>query len=552
MSVTDVAELVTIPDSAHDDRFNLADVVRHLGADILDVIAAPAGLDILVGNSVVHDPTEELVAEAGDVVLAVGLTTYGPALRALMARAGELGAAAVVVKLRDAPDPDTLETDRQGGPALLGLTPEMAWGQLHTLLRTSMGSSGASARVATGGVPIGDLFALANAVSAMVGGAVTIEDLQSRVLAYSDYAIPLDGPRRETILGRRVPKYWIDKLNQHGIFRQLQGSADVVLVEDLEPPPGEPPARRRLAIGVRAGSEILGSIWVAEGEQPFTDESASALRQAAELAALHLVRFRSSHDLERKIRADLLRSLFEGRGSLSIFADRLGVDPTGRFCVVAFEVLADADAEVALQRERALHLVALHCEAFRRRAVQTAIGRVVYALLPIDADDDGDDGVRRLVSSIVTRSREVLAVQLRVGIGSAVDHLRTAAISRAHADQVLRVLETGDGPEGPASYADVRAKALLLQLRDVAEERPDLRDGKLGVLIEHDDARDSDYIHTLRAYLRSFGDVPSAARQIAVHPNTFRYRLKRLCEISELDLDDPDERLITELQLRLL
>ena len=32
---------------------------------------------------------------------------------------------------------------------------------------------------------------------------------------------------------------------------------------------------------------------------------------------------------------------------------------------------------------------------------------------------------------------------------------------------------------------------------------------------------------------------------------TLRYRLRRLVEISGLDLGDPDERLVTELQLRI-
>jgi DNA-binding PucR family transcriptional regulator len=37
-----------------------------------------------------------------------------------------------------------------------------------------------------------------------------------------------------------------------------------------------------------------------------------------------------------------------------------------------------------------------------------------------------------------------------------------------------------------------------------------------------------------------------------VHANTFRYRLRRLCEVAALDLDDPTERLVLQLQLSLL
>jgi len=46
--------------------------------------------------------------------------------------------------------------------------------------------------------------------------------------------------------------------------------------------------------------------------------------------------------------------------------------------------------------------------------------------------------------------------------------------------------------------------------------------------------------------------VPRAAEHISVHPNTFRYRMRRLAELFDLDLDDADERVVLELQLRLL
>ena len=44
---------------------------------------------------------------------------------------------------------------------------------------------------------------------------------------------------------------------------------------------------------------------------------------------------------------------------------------------------------------------------------------------------------------------------------------------------------------------------------------------------------------------------PASASQF-VHANTFRYRLRRVQEVSGLDLDDPDARFAAMLQLRML
>ena len=82
----------------------------------------------------------------------------------------------------------------------------MTWTQLHALLVNASRFSAATGDRGIAGVPLGDLFALSNAVAGAVGGAVTIEDPARRVLAYSTIGEqPIDAARRGSILGRQVP-----------------------------------------------------------------------------------------------------------------------------------------------------------------------------------------------------------------------------------------------------------------------------------------------------------------------------------------------------------
>jgi DNA-binding PucR family transcriptional regulator len=57
-------------------------------------------------------------------------------------------------------------------------------------------------------------------------------------------------------------------------------------------------------------------------------------------------------------------------------------------------------------------------------------------------------------------------------------------------------------------------------------------------------------VDTLRAYLDSFGDVAAAAAWLHVHPNTVRYRVRRIEEALGSSLADPDVRLLLSLSLR--
>jgi DNA-binding PucR family transcriptional regulator len=137
-----------------------------------------------------------------------------------------------------------------------------------------------------------------------------------------------------------------------------------------------------------------------------------------------------------------------------------------------------------------------------------------------------------------------------VGIGSAVTGLDDLRRSRSEAEHALAVVRQRGERLGHVER--LRGAIALHRLQSLAGTDPELRAGKAAILAAHDASKGTSYVATLRAYLDHFGDVPAAAEALFVHRNTFRYRLTRLLDLTGLNLDDPDERLITHLQLRLL
>jgi len=533
------------PSRARAERrgLRLGDVLANLA--VIDLVVAPRGLDIDVGQPVIHDPAAPPQIERGAIVLGVGVDAASDQVAELLERAGVSNAAAVMLKLSTDASKVLRDAAHRSGVAVLALPVEMTWSQAHSLVRTAIQQRPSSPddEQDTAAIPLGDLFALANAVAAMVGGAVTIEDRQSRVLAYSTAeGHTIDEPRRETILGRRVPAEWLKRLEDDGVFRRLWAGEIVPYVGE----PGED-LRPRIAVAVRAGDTILGSIWVAEGDTPLLADAGEALREAARIAALHLIRHRASGSLERSTRGDLLRAIFERSTSVDAAAYGLDVRPDDSFAVLAFELVSTDEIEGALHRERVLDLVALYGEAFRQRTAIAEIGRTIYVLLPGPVPER----LLALARDIVARAKESLGVRLRAGIGSVVHHLRDVPRARVEADQVLRALASESSSIEVCDYAAAHERIVLTELRDFASERPHLRSRAVTELAEHDAAHGTSYVETLKAFLDAFGDVPRAAAAANVHANTFRYRLRRLVEISAINLHDPEERLLAELDLHL-
>ncbi|MDQ1697620.1 MAG: hypothetical protein QOJ03_2973 [Frankiaceae bacterium] len=526
-------------------RRTLRVLVERLHPAVLDVVAAPRGLDLDVGDAFILDPAEPLPGVRDGIVLAIGVDSDRARL-ALLRGLADSGAAGVIVKHAGALGDDVVAAAEDVGLALLVAPPALAWGQLYTLLVTAASAAPASTPELSE-APLGDLFALANAVAAMVGGATTIEDPHNRVLAYSSLEHPIDQPRERTILGRQVPADWIQRLHDAGVFRRLWQTDEVVRIADFLG--DEPGYLSRLAVAVRAGGELLGSIWVIEGLQPLGSEAEKTLRQAADIAALHLLRHRTASDVERRQRAEALLAVLEGNDRGNRGRDALGLDPSQPVAVLAFHVGAGADAAAVINAHRVADLVAVYCESYRRQAACAPSAGRVYALVPVDPDHP--DQLVSLGQAIVDRTGQALRLGLRAGVGSAVEGLDGVSQSRREADDVLDVLLAG--PErAVATIGSVRPQVVLHRLAQIVKEHPELTTGKIAALAEQDASKGAAWVPTLRAYFDAFGDMASAAAAVNVHPNTFRYRLRRITEVFALDLADPDERLVAELQLRFL
>jgi DNA-binding PucR family transcriptional regulator len=535
-----------------DIESSLASLLESLGTDIVRVVAHPQGLDVPVGDTVIYDRTERSTITSGAIVLGVGVRPGTVESSTLMAAAGESGAAAVVVKETDGIG-DLARDATSRGVALLSVPEEMTWTQLHAFLVNASRFSAQRASVGgIAGVPLGDLFALSNAIAGVVGGAVTIEDASRRVLAYSTLDQPIDMARRGSILGRQVP----DSPEVRALYRQVVSSTGVWTMdtESLQRILGRGlldmrDVKHRSAIAIRAGSQAIGSIWVVHDDYPLVQESEQALVEAARIAAPHMIQARAARDVERRMRAEMLLAVLDGRASAET-ASRLGFTATAPVAVLAFELVADGSSVDELRRERLVDLVAVNCEAFYRQTAAVTIGSTVYALLQGERKLD-DTRLARLAQQAQAHAEARLDAALLAAIGSTVESVRDVARSRREAERVLGVLRADRGARTFASIGDVQSEVVLDELRELSVDHPGLTRGKLERVIAYDAARRTTHAQTLRAYLDAFGDITQAAARISIHPNTFRYRMRRLGELFELDLRNPEERLVIELQLRL-
>jgi sugar diacid utilization regulator len=478
-----------------------------------DLLTDDATADTEVTELVLLGDGEELPHLPGAVVLATSPPRQGSrsAVAALVARRRDLAA---------------IDLSRSGY-AVIAVDDELPLNHaLHTITTAVAGAAPAAGS-------FGDLFSLANTVAAVVGGAVAVEDPQRRILAYSTLAGQrIDEPRQQGILGRQVPEHETNDAT----YRELVRRPGVLRT------PSEGEVLSRLAIAVRSGPEVLGFLWVVDaGSLPADAED--RLRDAAELAALPLLRARADRAMERRGRGEQLRQLLTGTVSADVAAARLGIAAARPVTVLALALPKEV-AERETEAQALADLALAQCSVVNPRAAVLLELDRVYLLLP--ADGVSRDQLYETATSIVVRARQALGVELTAAVGGTADGLHEAARSRTDADAVLRVT-----PPGEVSLLEtVQPRVALNDLEAEIVRNAHLRLPPVEALLEHDLANGTPYAETLLAYLAAQHDVVAASSALAIHQNTFRYRLRRVRELFGLDLDDPDVRLLTWLRLR--
>jgi hypothetical protein len=435
--------------------------------------------------------------------------------------------AALVVREQDVPEGVVEEADHRGPPILV-LSRSIPWQHALQMLTTAVSSAPGGSTGATG-----DLFGLADTLAAVLGGAVAIEDVTRQVLAYSSLPEqPIDEVRRAGILGRRVPQQTLADEKYARVYR----SSGVIRF------PSDPDSGARVVVAVRSGSEVLGSIWAIDhGAVDAAGEK--ALLSGSRLAALHLLQLRDGAELERRTRAQLLRELLGGRTMPSVVAARLGLHAASPVTLLGIPVDRAVRSGGGENASAVADLARVLTASVAPAVVVLEELGSVYLL--VSAPETSRRWLRRLAEEIVLQCRSALRLDVGIAVGPSVQGLADLGRSRTDVDLVLPIVAPGT----TALVEDVRAQMALLQLATVVAGDERLRLPAVDDLLAGDDSS-IPYAQTLLTYLDAGGDVARAAAGLHVHENTLRYRLRRLQERFGIDLDDPDTRLVTWLQLR--
>jgi sugar diacid utilization regulator/putative methionine-R-sulfoxide reductase with GAF domain len=329
------------------------------------------------------------------------------------------------------------------------------------------------------------------------------------------------------------------------VGRALVVEQDVVLPFREEYGAGEAPEAdaETLVVPIAAGEKNLGQIVIVADQ--LSELQILALDHGATVIALELLKQRAARDVELRLRGELLEELLETSGpippAVAERAERLQVDIAGPRRILALEAeggridYGELLSIVRAKAGRRLHALDGSVLAVKRG------GKVIMAITEVRPD---------LEASIIADIREAVEAReakLAVGVSRLADDFGAA---RREATACLRLAQRGGGPDGVVQSDDLGPLRFVLGSTDLTHADEMVRQ-QLGPLIDHDAEKKSPLLPTLRAYLDADGHQPTAAAACFIHISTLKYRLKKIRDLLDSDLADPEARFQLRLAFRL-
>ncbi|WP_051793127.1 PucR family transcriptional regulator [Amycolatopsis jejuensis] len=373
-----------------------------------------------------------------------------------------------------------------------------------------------------------ELQHLVDALAQRLRRPVAVDDVAFRLLAYSAHPTDVDDLRKAVVLTRGVPPDGVAWLRGY----HLSKATDPVRL----PANAALHARPRIAIPVRCQGMHFGCLWLIEHGPAIEDAELAVAASFAGQAGEILFRERISAELESTRTGELIRDLVSDEpatrqsAAASLTESGLFAARGSAVCLVVRTGSADLDEDerlaLSVTLDRAAHsLPAREC----LRMVRPGHGVLVTTETALRHCPELPFSVHRTATRLLGKEDSV------VGVGPAAPALADMLRSYRGALQAAQVAHAVPSFRPVAEFGKLGVYGLLADLP--SDRLPSPLDTMAHRL------REAGLFATAELFLDRAGDVRAVADALSVHRASIYPRLRRIEQITGIDLADGEQRL---------
>jgi hypothetical protein len=314
------------------------------------------------------------------------------------------------------------------------------------------------------------------------------------------------------------------------------------------------------------GDEIVAYVLTVTSDQQnlVPDVDLLITEHAATVDAVLMARERAAADAAGQLRDGLIDSLLAGGPNTVEEKHRLAAHLGYRNdliyrCLVIPVIAYRAGAMNPVSEQSRLAIRRRMYESVRRLLSVHAPSAIIAMrrdeILVLAVESDGEpfhQGARNLADTLVGRLRNSFPHSSPVvGIGGDCRRLDDIAHSYEQARHAARAASSLGRADRAVSFEELGILRLLLQVPELRELNK-FADDVFGRLLQYDREKGAGFLRTLSTYLKSNGSLQAAGKSLHLHPNSIAYRLGRIRDLTGLDLDRYDDRLLVQVALAIV
>jgi DNA-binding PucR family transcriptional regulator len=387
---------------------------------------------------------------------------------------------------------------------------------------------------------------VADRISEVLQCPITIEDVNHRLLAYSTHDESTDQARISTIIRRRVPEKVINSLWKDGTIPKLLSTNEPIRVNQID----EVGLGNRIAISIWKNDEVLGFIWALEIDKHLQEEELILLKKAAQAVKNKLLNLQIRKTKKAERNQEFFWKLLTGHISTEVEINEgfqeLNLHLPIPFSVVLFKFphkLNEAEEKklsYLLQTTQQVNIV-----------LYTIDFDELIILLSAKSDSPLTDIRLFTLFTIRQLNERFTFTDVTASFGGI--STQPLFIEKSY-KEALAVLTIKNRFPSETSELHSFSELGIYQYLDILYEQrkqQGLMNYSLQKLIDYDKQHKTNLVQTLEIFLDHDSHVHDASKALSIHVNTLNYRLKRITEISELDLKSLNQKMTIYLDIKL-
>ncbi len=367
-----------------------------------------------------------------------------------------------------------------------------------------------------------------------------------------------DARRLRLVYG--LPDGELEKLLQwHQHYMMLQDSGLVAHFADNARPTRMDSSilesAQSLSIALHADNEVIGYLTALKTRTEPDEFTHIALNRGAIVCGLLLSKLRANEATEKRSRSDWISSWLEGYSSddhmILARAEQTGYSAEQVYVIVVMRWTPGRNPKRPPKPIRPEQLTEHVKHEVSMRRISAIVGQHAdrtILFLPLErAQHTGR--MKQYAKSICEKMSETLGGNVVCGVGRPGLGLTEIRRSFDEAERALTLTEQiWDGTRS-SFFGDLSLSKLLLNVQDHRHLQGFCQDW-LSDILSYDAQNHSDLLLTMSVYFGNNGNMAATAKQLNVHRNTLVYRLNRIAEITQLDMDDADVQLNLHLAIK--